>query len=78
MIGIDLELFRLVLLSTDLLLFVLLVAFSAFLFYASGRPHYRTAWRQIGSQALPMVCMGICLLYTGAGTKPSTCITCWF
>ena len=63
MIRLTLDSFRLVLLPTDLLLFLLLVAAVAFLVYARRREYYRVAWRQIAARPLAMVCMGICLLY---------------
>lgn len=63
MLKIDFGTFRLVVLGTDLLLLTLVIAAVSFFFYARRREYYQTAWRQIRSKPLPMVCMGICLLY---------------
>jgi len=71
MIHLDLESFRLVLLGTDLLFFLLLGSGAAFLFYASRRGTYRAAWRRLRSRRLPLVCMGICLLYAGVALLDS-------
>jgi len=63
MIRVSLESLRLVLLPTDLLLFLLLFSTIAFLLYARRREYYRVAWRQIVARPLAMICMGICLFY---------------
>ena len=47
MIRLAFDSFRLVLLPTDLLLFLLLFATIGFLLYARRREYYRVAWRQI-------------------------------
>ena len=47
MIRLAFNSFRLVLLPTDLLLFLLLFATIGFLLYAQRREYYRVAWRQI-------------------------------
>ncbi len=63
MVRVAFDSFRLVLLPTDLLLFLLLFSMTGFILYARTRVYYRAAWRQIASRPLAMVCMGICLLY---------------
>jgi peptide/nickel transport system permease protein len=39
------------------------VASAGFALFARRREYYRAAWRQIRSRSLPMICMGVCLLY---------------
>lgn len=56
--------FKLVFLTTDILVFLLVLSGIGFLFFARRREYYKTAWRQIRARRLPMVCMGIVLLYT--------------
>lgn len=56
--------FKLVFLTTDILVFLLVLSGIGFLSSARRREYYKTAWRQIRSRRLPMVCMGIVLLYT--------------
>jgi len=63
MFELDFEGFRLLLLGTDLLLALLVLASAGFFLFARRRAYYRAAWRQIRSRWLPMVCMGVCLLY---------------
>ena len=55
--------FRLVFLGTDILLFLLVLCSIGFVLFARRREYYRTAWRQIRSKRLPMICMGIVFLY---------------
>jgi len=71
MIRLTLDSFRLVLLPTDLLLFLLLFATIGFLLYARRREYYRVAWRQIVARPLAMICMGICLLYASVALLDS-------
>jgi peptide/nickel transport system permease protein len=71
MIRIPFDRFRLVLLPTDLLLFLLLFSVIAFLLYARRREYYRAAWRQISTRSFAMICMGICLLYASAALLDS-------
>ena len=63
MLTLDFENFRLLVLGTDVLLFALVFLALGFVLIARGRPYYRAAWRQIRSRTLPMICMGICVLY---------------
>ncbi len=63
MFELDFNTFRLLILGTDLLLFLLVVLAGAFVLYARKSEYYRAAWRQIRSRSLPMICMGVCLLY---------------
>ena len=55
--------FKLIFLMTDLLLYALVLGTAGFVLYARKREYYRTAWRQIRSGRLAMVCMGVVLLY---------------
>ena len=55
--------YKLVLLTTDVLVHLLVLSGIGFLLYARTREYYRTAWRQIRSRRLPMVCMGVVLAY---------------
>jgi peptide/nickel transport system permease protein len=71
MIPFSFERFRLVLLPTDLLLFLLFFTMIGFLLYARRREYYRVAWRQIAARPLAMICMGICLLYTAVALLDS-------
>ncbi len=71
MIALDFDRFRLLLLATDLLLFLLVAATVAFLAYGSRREVYRAAWRQIRARSSAMVCMGICLLYAAVALLDS-------
>ena len=71
MISFDFDKFRLLILSTDLLLFVLVVSFPIFLLFAQRRAHYRAAWKQIRSKPLPMICMGICMFYAATALLDS-------
>ncbi len=63
MFELDFNGFRLLLLGTDLLLYLLVLASFGFFLFARRREYYRAAWRQIRSRSLPMICMGVCLLY---------------
>ena len=63
--------FRLVLLTTDVLVFLLLAGGIGFLLYARRREYYRTAWRQIRSRRLPMICMGVVLAYASVALTDS-------
>jgi len=58
-------------LGTDLLLHLLVLGSVAFVFAARKREYYRSAWRQIRSRSLPMVCMGVCLTYAGVALLDS-------
>ncbi len=71
MIRLTFDNFRLVLLPTDLLLFLLLFATIGFLLVARRREYYRVAWRQIVTRPLAMACMGICLLYASVALLDS-------
>ena len=54
--------FRIVLLTTDLLLFGLVLCVVGFLMAACRREHYRQAWAQFSARRLPMICGGVVLL----------------
>jgi len=71
MIRLAFDSFRLVLLPTDLLLFLLLFATIGFLLVARRREYYRVAWRQIVARPLAMACMGVCLLYASVALLDS-------
>jgi peptide/nickel transport system permease protein len=71
MIRLAFDSFRLVLLPTDLLLFLLLFATIGFLLYARRREYYRVAWRQIVARPFAMACMGVCLLYASVALLDS-------
>jgi len=71
MIQIDLQTLRFLVLGTDLLLLLLVLSSVTFFFHARRREYYRTAWRQMRSKRLPMVCMGICLLYAAVALMDS-------
>ena len=58
--------FKSIFLVTDILLFLLVLSAVGFVLYARTREYYRTAWRQIRSRRLAMVCMGLVLLYAAA------------
>jgi len=63
MFELDFNDFRLLVLGTDLLLVLLVLASFGFMLVARRLEYYRAAWRQIRSRSLPMICMGVCLLY---------------
>ena len=63
--------FRIVLLTTDLLLFALLLCVVGFLTAAHRREHYRQAWALISARRLPMICGGFLLLYGFVGLLDS-------
>jgi peptide/nickel transport system permease protein len=71
MVRLAFEGFRLVLLPTDLLLFLLLASTIAFILYARRKEYYRIAWRQITAKPLAMVCMGVCLVYASVALLDS-------
>ncbi len=71
MIRLTFDSFRLVLLPTDLLLFLLLFAAIGFLLVARRREYYRVAWRQIVTRHFAMACMGVCLLYASVALLDS-------
>ena len=71
MIRVGLDSFRLVLLPTDLLLFLLLFSTIVFILYARRREYYRAAWHQVAGRPLAMICMGICLLYASVALLDS-------
>ena len=55
--------FRAVFLYTDLLLLMLVCCTVIFVVYAGRREYYRSAWHQIRSRRLPMLCAGVIALY---------------
>lgn len=63
--------FRLILLTTDALLFLLVVCVIAFAWAGSRREFYRTAWNQIRTQRIPMGCLGILCVYLGVALLDS-------
>ena len=63
--------FKPIFLVTDILLFLLVLSAVGFVLYARTREYYRTAWRQIRSRRLAMVCMGLVLLYAAAALLDS-------
>jgi len=65
------ENFRFVILTTDVLLFLLVVFVIAFGWAGSRREYYVTAWRQIRSKQVPMLCLGILLIYVAVALLDS-------
>ena len=57
--------FRIVILTTDALLLLLVLCVIAFVRIGSRREYYVTAWRQIRVQSIPMISLGILCLYAG-------------
>ena len=55
--------FKFVFLTTNLLLYLLVISTVGFVLYARKREYYRTAWHQIRSKQMAMVCLGIVSLY---------------
>lgn len=56
--------FKIILLTTDLLLFLLVICSLGFVYSIRRNEYYRAAWRQIKSRRIAMTCMWILLLYT--------------
>jgi peptide/nickel transport system permease protein len=71
MFQFDFDTFRLLILGTDLLLFSLVFVAAAFFWGVRKREDYRAAWRQIRSRTLPMICLGVCLIYAAAALLDS-------
>ena len=65
------ENFRLVILTTDILLFLLVACVIASMWAGSKREYYVTAWRQIRSKQVPMLCLGILLVYVAVALLDS-------
>jgi peptide/nickel transport system permease protein len=63
--------FQLVILTTDVLLFLLVACVLLFIWNGSRRDYYVTAWRQIRSRRIPMVCLGILLIYVSVALLDS-------
>lgn len=55
--------FQIVFLTTDVLLYLLVLCVLLFVWNGRRREYYVTAWRQIRSRRLPMLCLGILLIY---------------
>ena len=60
-----------VFLVTDVLIFVLLAAVSAFAFYARRREHLRAPWRQVGRSRVAMASLVVLAFYTSVGLLDS-------
>ena len=56
--------FKIILLTTNLLLFLLVICSLGFVYSIRRNEYYRAAWRQIKSRRIAMTCMWILLLYT--------------
>ena len=63
--------FKPVFLVTDMLVYLLFLGMVAFVYSARRRQHYRIAWHQLKSRRLAMICLGLILLYAGAGLLDS-------
>lgn len=63
--------FQLVFLTTDILLYILVVCVVLFIWNGSRRDYYVTAWRQIRSRKIPMLCLGLLLVYVGVALLDS-------
>ena len=60
-----------VILWTDALIYVLVVAISAFVVYASGKEHLRDPWRQVFQHRLGMVSLVVLVIYVTIGLLDS-------
>ena len=63
--------FRLDILATDALLYLLLMAAASFIFYAVHNEHLRTSWRQVRRRPLAMAALVILLAYISVGVLDS-------
>jgi peptide/nickel transport system permease protein len=63
--------FRLLILTTDALLYLLVACVIAFLWAGSRREYYVMAWRQIRSRQIPMICLGVLLIYVAVALLDS-------
>ena len=65
----DFENYRLIILTTDALLYLLVACVISFVWAGARREYYVTAWRQVRSRHIPMLCLGILLVYLFASER---------